>query len=529
MPRINRGEQDEFPASAGADRLAVMPRRLLLGGALAGGGALGGTAARAQTPAGAPRRGGILRVNYPGAPDSIDPHLTLALSGQTLSGLVFEGLTMLDQNDLPLPRLATSWQAENRAQEWVFELRQGVRFHHGTEFTARDVVATIERGDDARNALRSRGAFGPVRDVRAEGPHRVRIRLTQPCSEMPALMANRWAKIAAHDRLADLPTRPSGTGPFMLREFQPGSGALLDRNPNYWMPDRPYLDGIRLTAISESIAQQSALRSNAVDILEMLSAEALLPLRRAPNIRAHSVTVGQYYAIFTQANLAPFTDPKVREAFKYILARRPMVASALLGEGTVANDVTLPPGNPYLPPLPSHDQDLPRARRLLAEAGASNLSLEVFCSSERQPSPKMALALREDAAKIGVTITIRDVPYTEYVANVARKKPLYISQWNDRLTLYESVYQIYHSRQPFNYGGTEVEPGVDALLEELIAEVDFDRRKALAAQALERIQRSSERIIPFFINYMCASSNRVQNYNPPTHGASELRDVWLSA
>lgn len=505
-------------------------RRGLLGGAVALGGAMAAAPiirARAQTAA--PRKGGTLRVNYPGAPDSIDPHLTLSLSGQTLSGQVFEGLTDVDRQDLPVPRLATSWRAENGAQEWVFELRQGVKFHHGTEMTSRDVVATIERSEDRSLSLRSRGAFGPVREARAEGSHRVRIVLRQPCSEMPALLANRWAKIAPHDRLTSLPTQPIGTGPFVFKEFQPGVGATLERNPNYWMPDRPYLDGIRMTAIAEPIAQQSALRSNAVDILEMLATEAILPLRRAPNVRAHSVTVGQYYAIFTQANLEPFTNPKVREAFKYLLSRRPLLMTSLLGEGSIANDVTLPPGNPYLPAIPQRDQDLPRARRLLAEAGVSNLSLECFCSSQRQPSPKMALALKEEAAKIGVNITVRDIPYTEYVATVARKKPLYISQWNDRLTLYESLYQIFHSRQPFNYGGTEVEPGTDALLENLIAEVDFEKRKALAAQALERIHRSSERIIPFFMNYMCAQSGRVQNYNPPLHGAADYRDVWLSA
>ncbi len=124
---------------------------------------------------------------------------------------------------------------------------------------------------------------------------------------------------------------------------------------------------------------------------------------------------------------------------------------------------------------------------------------------------------------------IRDIPYTEYVATVSRKKPLYVSQWNDRLTLYESLYQVYHSSQPFNYGGTEVAPGVDALLEQLIAEVDFDRRKAIAAQAIATIHRVSDRMIPFFINYMCATSSRVQNYSPPLHGVAELRDVWLSA
>lgn len=257
---------------------------------------------QAHAQQGLPRKGGTLRVNYPRPPDSIDPHLTLSLSGQTLAGLLFEGLTEVDRNDLPRPRLATSWTAENGAREWVFELRQGVKFHHGTEMTSRDVVATIEHSEDRTLGLRAR-RVRTDQGGQGRGAHRVRLVLGQPCSEMPALLANRWAKIAAHDALDRLPTRPSGKGPFLLKEFQPGVGVQLERHSTYWVPDRPYLDGVRMTAISEPIAQQSALRSNAVDLLEMLASEALLPLRRAPGITAHSVMIGQYFAIFTQANL----------------------------------------------------------------------------------------------------------------------------------------------------------------------------------------------------------------------------------
>ena len=200
-----------------------------------------------------------------------------------------------------------------------------------------------------------------------------------------------------------------------------------------------------------------------------------------------------------------------------------------LGEGSIANDTTLAPGNPYLSALPQYGQDLPKAQSLLREAGVNNLALELYTSSERQPSPKIAIAFKEAAEKIGIGITIRDVPFTEYLANVARKKPLYTSQWNDRVTLYESLYQIYYSKSPFNYSGVEQYPGLDRQLEDLIAELDLEQRKKRAADVLTTIHAYGDRIIPFFMNYMCATSQKVQAFIPPKHGASELRDVWLSA
>src|SRR5262249_33965718 len=156
---------------------------------------------------------------------------------------------------------------ENHAQEWVLDLREGVRFHHGTEFTAEDVVATIERAYDKSQALNATGAFGPVQSVRAEGPHRVRLVLTQPFGELPRPPANRWERTVAKDRIDKLKTDPSGTGPFQLTDFQPGASMTMKRFPGYWMKDRPYLDGAKLLVIHEAVAQQAALRSGDVDFV----------------------------------------------------------------------------------------------------------------------------------------------------------------------------------------------------------------------------------------------------------------------
>ncbi len=510
----------------GTDPKAVTRRSLLAAG---GGAALLGAGARRAAAAGPPRHGGMFRMAYSAAPDTLDPQATLNISTQQASSMMFDNLTALDEHNQPLPALAVKWTPEKHAQEWVLDLREGVHFHHGTAFTSADVVATVERAYDKSLALNATGAFGPVQSVRAEGSHRVRLVLTQPFGELPVTLANRWGRIVAKDRIDKLKTEPSGTGPFQLSDFQPGASMTMKRFPGYWMKDRPYLDGAKLVVIREAVAQQAALRSGDVDFVSSIAAETYLALKAAKGIHAHSTVTGVYQPTMLQANQAPFDKPKVREAFRYIIDRKALVASALFGQGKIGNDVTLPPGNIYLTQLAAHEQDLKRARRLLDEAGVGQLTLDFWCSSERPPQPKMALAMKDAAAKIGVTINVRDIPYTEYVANVARKKPLYAANWSGSPTLYESLYLVFHSSARLNYSATETAPGLDKLLEEIIAEVDLARRKQLVGQALTKIHDTSDRMIPYFMNYLGATSEKVQGFVPPQFDMVDVRPIWLSA
>jgi peptide/nickel transport system substrate-binding protein len=496
--------------------------------ALGGAALLGARAARAQD-AGPPRQGGVFRMAYSAAPDTLDPQATLTITTQQYSSMVFDNLTALDAASQALPSLALSWTPEKGGQEWVFDLRQGVRFHHGTEFTAEDVVATIERADDKALGLNAGGSFGPVKSVQAEGKYRVRLVLTQPFGELPVALANRWCRIVPKDRIDKLKTEPSGTGPFRLTDFQPGASVTMTRNPDYWMTGRPYLDGAKLVVIREAVAQQAALRSGDVDFVNAISAETFLVLRGARGVRTQAAVTGVYQPVMLQSNIPPFDNPKMREAFRFILDRKALIAAGLFGQGKMGNDMPLPPGNPYLIDLPQHDQDLDRARRLVADAGVQDLTLDFWCSSERPPTPKVALAMKDAAAKIGITINVRDIPYTEYAANVARKKSLYTANWSGSPTLYESLYVVFHSGARMNYSSVETSPGLDRMLEDIIAEVDLGRRKQLVAKVLGQIHETSDRVVPYFQNYLGAVGEKVQGFVPPQYDMVDVRPIWLSA
>jgi len=505
---------------------AKMSRRLLLKGAAGLSATMLATQFAAATDE--PKSGGTLRVAFASTPDSLDPQKTVAAAGQQISYLIFDNLTKLDQNNKPHPMLATSWKAEKGGAEWVFDLRKGIKFHHGTEFTSKDVVATIERAYAPDFHFRAKGAFGPLEKAVAEGPYRVRLILKQPLAEIPIVVAGRWSRIVAADAIDTLETKPSGTGPFKFKDFQPGSSVSVVKNDAYWMKGQPYLDGVELVGISDSIAQQAAIRGGNVDILTQIPIETFLSLRNAGDIKVFSKVTGQYQVMMTQSNLPPFDNPLVREAFRYILDRNLLVASALLQQGAVGNDMPIPPGSDFLPQVQQNGQDLQKARALLDKAGHKTLDIDLYTSSERPPSPKMALAFKEAAAQIGVNVTIHDVTYVEYVANVSRKKAFYTTQWSAYPTMYERLYLMYRSGANWKYGKVEDAQGLDAILDKMISELDDQKRKELVKEALTKVHERGERIIPYFMNYVGAARNRVQAYTPPTYDIIDFRGVWLS-
>lgn len=502
-------------------------------GFLTGSAACGALALPPASPAMAkgteqPARGGTLRIAVAATPRGLDPQKSLAFSEIQFSSMMFDNLTRLAPDARPMPSLALSWRASKGGAEWVFDLRPGVRFHHGRELTSADVVATVERAMDPAKALLARGYFGPVRSVVADGPHRVRFILTQPFAELPAQLASRLTWILPADHLDQQATHPIGTGPFKFESLQPGSSASVVRNDHWWIKGRPYVDRVRMVVIREHMAQQAAIMSGAVDIISRIPTEGALTLRHVPKVRLYSVASGDYHAMITQANLPPFNNAKVREAFKYILDRKTLVQSVLLGQGTAGNDVPIPPGNAYLPDLAQRTQDLDRAKKLIAEAGVGPIELDLYASSERPPAPKLAVAFVQAASQIGVKIRFRDVTYTEYAASVARKKPFYISQWSANGTLYGMLYQKYHSNAVYNYGKVEQAPGLDALLEQMVAEVDFNRRKALVAEICNKIRDSSERIIPYFLNYIGATTDKIQGFIPPQFNTFDVSTISIS-
>ncbi|MCB0129173.1 MAG: hypothetical protein KDE58_43200, partial [Caldilineaceae bacterium] len=285
-------------------------------------------ASAAGVTAGEPQRGGTLRVAFTEAPANIDPHPTFVVQGAVLRSHIYDTLIWTDEQLTPQPSLATSWEAADDQLSWTFHLREGVAFHHGTPFTAADVVHNFERilGEDFGSQAQT--AFAFVAGAEAVDEYTVRITLSNPNVDFPLLLGDPINSlfIAPHDRTwEELATQPSGTGPFQLTEYLPGESATLIRNENYWQEGLPYLDALQFLYMPEAATQVAALTSGTIDLIWQLTTDSVDALAGDPNVVVEEVASGSYQPIVMRLDQEPFTDTRVRQAFKYATNREGMV------------------------------------------------------------------------------------------------------------------------------------------------------------------------------------------------------------
>jgi peptide/nickel transport system substrate-binding protein len=210
----------------------------------------------------AQKAGGILHLGHFDSPASMSmlEESTQAVN-RPMSG-VFNNLVMFKQ-DVPqnslrsiVPDLATSWSWNEEGTELTLPLRQDVKWHDGLPFTAADVKCTFDLlMDKTQEKLRinpRKSWYANVAAVTTNGDYEATFHLNRPQPSFLALLATGWSPIySCHVSPRDMRKHPIGTGPFKFVDFKPTQSITVARNPDYWKPGRPYLDGIEYTIIKD--------------------------------------------------------------------------------------------------------------------------------------------------------------------------------------------------------------------------------------------------------------------------------------
>src|SRR6516162_3325355 len=231
----------------------------------------------AAEPALAQKSGGILKMYSPDSPASMSIHeeATFVAEGPMMG--VFNNLVMFDQhvkqNSLHsiLPDLATGWSWNEDGTEVTFPLRQGVRWHDGKPFTAADVVCTwdllMEKSPEKLRFNPRKSFYKNLDQVTANGDNEVTFHLKRPQPAFLMLLASGFSAIyPCGVSPAQIRQHPIGTGPFKFVEFKANEDIKVTRNPDYWKPDLPYLDGIEYTIIRNPATAVLAFVSGRVDM-----------------------------------------------------------------------------------------------------------------------------------------------------------------------------------------------------------------------------------------------------------------------
>ena len=238
-----------------------------------------------------PVRGGHMRcgLNDANTSDSLDPATFVATTMIVLSRAFRDSLVEVGQDNSAAPGLAESWEASSDATSWRFKLRKGVEFSNGKSLTTEDVVNSINvhRGEDSKSG--AAGVFSGIEDVKADGNDTVVVSLASANADFPFLMTDYHMNVVpSKDGKADV-LSDAGTGLYLLKEFEPGVRSVVERNPNAWQSDQfGYIDSAEVIAILDDTARQSALVSDAVDVINRPALKTIKLLKRAAECRNRS-------------------------------------------------------------------------------------------------------------------------------------------------------------------------------------------------------------------------------------------------
>ncbi|WP_211100597.1 ABC transporter substrate-binding protein [Acuticoccus sediminis] len=429
---------------------------------------------------------------------------------------VYEGLVRYDRDLKIEPALATSWEIMEDGVTWRFTLREGVKFHNGNDFTAEDVVASLERVSDETSPLK--GNLPAYVSSKVVDDHTVDVTLngTYP------LLLNDLTNIHIFDKTwlvennAEKPTdigagvegfatyHANGTGPFIVESRQPDAKTVFVKNPDWWDTPQHNIDRIELTPVTSAATRVAALLSGEINFTNDAPVQDLPRLEAAPNVDVlegvdlRTVMIGfSFRDALANGEANPFKDVKVREAMYKAIDLEALHKKVMRGKSRVAAAAVAPPIPGYdeaLDVLPGYDPDA--AKAMLAEAGVPEglefnfnclqdglVNEEQICQAVASMWSRVGLAPKLDVAPRAVQTPKRTNGQTDTYTLGWATLPM--------LDAYSPLLQIFHTKEGnsgvFNWGGWSF-PELDALVQEAGSELDTQKRLGLETDALKVVK-----------------------------------------
>lgn len=500
-------------------------RREFLAGAAAVG-ALGAAAsfplsgARAQTP----KKGGTLKIAmaHGNTNDNYDPAIWNNAFAQVFATARHGYLTEVAADGSLVGELSESWSASDDASVWTFKLRQGVEFHSGKKVTPEDVVASINyhRGDQSTSAAKP--IVAPITEIKVDGQDVV-VTLDGGNADFPFLVSDyHLAILPSQDGKIDK-TSTDGCGAYVVKAYEPGVRAAMDRNPNYWKSDRAHFDGVELLTVVDPAARQSALLTGQVDVIDQVDLKTVGMFARAPGVKVLSATGTQHYTFAMDTRAAPFSDNNVRLALKHGVDRQELVDKILFGYGEVGNDHPIGRSQRYYAAdLEQNSYDPDKAKYYLKQAGLDSLDVSLSAADAAFGGAVDAAVLysaRAEAA--GINIRVEREPNDGYWSDVWMKKPWCAVYWGGRPTEDWMFATAYAKGAAWNDTFWDHERFNELLLEAR-SQLDEGKRADMYHEMQDILRTQGGVVIPMFASYVMAHAEKVQH--PETVGANWTMD-----
>ena len=364
-----------------------------------------------------PAQAAQLRMAWSQDATGLDPHKQTAFSSLRLLELIYEPLVRLDAELNVVPAIASSWEFSEDARTLTFNLDPNAKFSTGEQVTAADVKASFERLLNEETAAAARSNFLSIESI--DTPDDVTVVFNLSTADVPILVAmatiNAAIVPASEIEAGSVGTSAIGSGPFKLDSWEPNSREVLSANES-WAGGELAIDGITISVLPDETAILASLRAGQIDFALINDPLVATLVPNEPNLELNRVTGLAYNVLQLNASRPPMDNLKVRQAMSCAIDRQEIIDAALAGEGAVTGPLTMPAFAQDPSTLFCYEQDLDRAKQLMAEAGVDGFTAKVIAATGEPPvAASEAQVLQAQLAEIGVELEIEMMELNVYV------------------------------------------------------------------------------------------------------------------
>jgi peptide/nickel transport system substrate-binding protein len=447
---------------------------------------------------------------------SMDPYARQETTLLSFASNIYEPLIQRDRKLKLEPALALEW-ANTAPTIWRFKLRQGVKFHDGTPFTAEDVVFSYERAKTSQVAP----IVGTFKEVRKIDDYTIEVETTKPDPIVPEeitdwfMMSKAWSVANHAEKMAE-PAKnednfavrnANGTGPFMLKSREHEVKTVLVNNPNWWAKPEHNLTEVVFTRVANASTRVAALLSGELDMIYTVPPQDIERLKKTPGIKVlQTPELRTIYLGFdvardelTQSSVKgknPFKDLKVRKAFYQAIDEEAIKTKVMRGFATPTALMIGPGVNGFEEGLNQRFPfDPAAAKKLLAEAGyPDGFEVAMDCPNDRYVNDEdICIAVVSMLARIGIKANLLAQTKTKFFTKINYPNydtPFYMLGWTPATyDVHNMLVSLLHSRTGsggiglVNEGGYS-NPKLDDLIDRIQVETDSEKRAALVHEAL---------------------------------------------